>query len=210
MARKRQSKRSRWRWAGLGNPLFEGITTACIVVGLSLVVVPAINSMMKEQHLDTAVLTLNQHLQEARARALQYGEAVTLCHESYASNQHCRSPHRQAQADWSKGWVTGVSSDRKMSGSVQSPNGDITMFADTIDDTRITFSEGGRLVHPQVVGFRICDDRGAKFGRVLTILENGQTRIEKLQESRLLSCHPQQDDANIAINGDGLNADSVL
>jgi type IV fimbrial biogenesis protein FimT len=150
-----------------GFTLIELLITFAIVAILGVVAVPNMNVFIKNERLTTQINSLLSHLQYARSEAILRLEAVSVCASSDAST---------CSGTWSDGWIV----------TVTNPDNSTTVLKahDQLKgNTRLLSTLGGSVVFDQNgyapdsrSTFSLCDDRGAEYGKSLSISSSGRIR----------------------------------
>jgi type IV fimbrial biogenesis protein FimT len=150
-----------------GFTLVELLITFAIIVMLGVVALPNMNLFIKNERLTTQINSLLAHLQYARSEAILRLEPVSVCASSDAST---------CSGAWSDGWIVTVTNPDNSTSILKAHSA-------LKGNTRLLSTLGGSVVFDQNgyapdsrSTFSLCDERGADFGKSLSISSSGRIR----------------------------------
>lgn len=156
-----------------GYTLLELLITLLIVAILATVAVPAMQQFVKNERLVSQINSLMSHMQYARSEALTRHQQVILCASSNGTS--CEN------VGWEAGWIlfTDLDEDGDVSGGDS-----LLKIHDSLKGGNTIASTGGASVVYDDRGFSpnsnatfsLCDDRGAAYGKSITISVTGRIR----------------------------------
>jgi type IV fimbrial biogenesis protein FimT len=163
----------------------ELLMALAIVAVLAAVALPTLSDALARHRLRAATAALTQTLEEARAAALQRGQALVVCPS--ASGRSCTG-----QGDWGVGWITRVASTR-----------DITAVEEALDEgltaltlggrTKITFAPpGDRHPPPGNQRLALCVRGKPATAMTVVVAKSGYTHAEPASPEAAQACseHP--------------------
>ena len=159
-----------------GYTLLELMVTLGLIAIVFAIGVPSMNTFIQNDRLITQINTLIGHLSYARSEAVKRSQQVAVC---VSNNQAtCTGGN-----NWENGWIVYVDLDA---------NGDFTAGEDILRaqqqlenantlsggtiGTQVTYDYRGFVDAASVGTFSLCDDRGATYGRAVTISPTGRVR----------------------------------
>ena len=142
-----------------GLTLIELVVTIAVLVIVSMIAAPNLKNMMKNNRLTGQINRLISDLAYARSEAIKRATTVTITPVNVAN--------------WNAGWtITENAGPTQLKAQSNSAGSIMTMGA-----PNVTYSSDGRLVGGAALVFRLCDERNANVGKLLTVNTTGQTSL---------------------------------
>ncbi len=155
-----------------GFSLMEMLMTMSLIGILTMVAIPSVNGILKNERLTTQINSLLAHLQFARSEALLRHKQVVVCASKDAAT---------CSGNWSDGWIVFFDNDE----SADVSDGDALLQAHAkLSGDNVMNNTGGTTIIYDSRGFTpnsastfsVCDDRGASKGKSITISTTGRVR----------------------------------
>ena len=159
-----------------GLSLVEALAAMAVAALLAAGAAPAYTGLVQEGRLSSQANALLATLQYARSEAVKRGGHVTLCAESSGA---C-----VATSDWAQGWMAFADADGD---GVFDPGEDLLHRWPAVHDShslqqgkkvRVRFDAQGFAAGYNDT-FRLCDPRGAAYGRSVIVSNQGRVRVAK-------------------------------
>ena len=159
-----------------GFTLLELMVTMAVVGIVFAIGIPSMNTFIQNDRLVTQINTLVGHLSYARSEAVKRSQQVAVCVSSNTTS--CTGGN-----NWENGWIIYVDIDgdgsftagEEVLRAQQQLDGDNTLSAATIG-TQVTYDYRGFVDAASVGSFSLCDDRGAAYGKAVSISPTGRVR----------------------------------
>ncbi len=155
-----------------GFTLLELMITLAIVGIIATVALPSMSSLMKNNQLTTSINSLLSHLQYARSEALLRHKQIIVC--SSDDETSC-------SGDWDDGWI--VFNDDDESGDVSGTEAILKIHQKLSDQVDLAGTGGTTIIFDRrgftpnsASTFSLCDDRGADYGKSISISNTGRIR----------------------------------
>ena len=164
-----------------GYTLVELLVSIGVLTILGAVAIPGMDNILKNNRRVTLTNEFISSLQVARSEAATRNQRVTVC--ASANGSTC-----SGATYWKNGWI--IFNDADLNGA---PGGDDELIIKHVQgdgkvdvlpgdfSDAITYRPNGRAMAETIAdnsgAFTFCDDRGAKFARVLLIGSNGRPQL---------------------------------
>ncbi|MDJ0778516.1 MAG: GspH/FimT family protein [Gammaproteobacteria bacterium] len=159
-----------------GYSLLELLITLALVAAVFAIGIPSMNTFIQNDRLVTQINTLVGHLSYARSEAVKRSQQVGVCVSSNSTT--CTGGN-----SWEDGWIIYVDIDgdgaftagETVLRAQQQLEGANTLGSGTIG-TQVTYDYRGFVDAASVGSFSLCDDRGASYGKAISISPTGRVR----------------------------------
>ena len=159
-----------------GYTLLELMITLALVATIFAFGIPSMNTFIQNDRLVTQINTLVGHLSYARSEAVKRSQQVAVCVSNNTIS--CTGGN-----NWENGWIIYVDLDgdgsftggEQVLRAQQQLEGANTLSAGTIG-TQVTYDYRGFVDAASVGSFSLCDDRGAAYGKAISISPTGRVR----------------------------------
>ncbi len=152
----------------LGFTLVELLVTLAVLAILLIIAAPSFQSILLNSRQNVAVDGLVNALVFARNNALILNSTILVCPFSALGSASCGS-------NWTLGWI--VVSQPATGASVILQTFQGRALGPTISSTATSLSFSGKGIATSLVNFKICDSRGAAFGRSVQVLTSGYVQL---------------------------------
>lgn len=180
-----------------GLSLIELIITIMIAGILLSMAIPSFSTMIKNAKLNSEVKRIIEDIKLARGTATKEGWPVTLCRTNYTSGKHYTFNKKPTPLDalkcgggseWTDGWlvianhVDGTDEtlyirDKLKKVSQPYSGGGLSITANTAAEEFVKFTSSATTKDSTTYSFKVCDDRGASFGKLIEIPPIGRPRL---------------------------------
>ena len=159
-----------------GYSLLELLITMALVAVVFAIGVPSMTTFIQNDRLVTQINTLVGHPSYARSEAVKRSQQVGVCVSSNATS--CTGG-----TNWENGWIIYVDIDgngtfdtgEQVLRAHQQLEGTSTLTPATIG-TQVIYDYRGFVDAGSVGSFSLCDDRGATYGKAISISPTGRVR----------------------------------
>ena len=159
-----------------GYTLLELMITLALVATIFAFGIPSMNTFIQNDRLVTQINTLIGHLSYARSEAVKRSQQVSVCVSSNATS--CTGGN-----NWENGWIVYVDLDadgnftagEDVLRAQQQLEGENTLSPGAIG-TQVTYDYRGFVDAASLGTFSLCDDRGAAYGKAVSISVTGRVR----------------------------------
>lgn len=159
-----------------GYSLLELLITLALVAAVFAIGIPSMNTFIQNDRLVTQINTLVGHLSYARSEAVKRSQQVGVCVSSNSTT--CTGGN-----NWEDGWIIYVDIDgdgaftagETVLRAQQQLEGANTLGSGAIG-TQVTYDYRGFVDATSVGSFSLCDDRGATYGKAISISPTGRVR----------------------------------
>jgi len=161
------------RLASYGGFTFIELMIVIVVASiLGALAAPAIGTLVRNQRISTQANELVADLNFARAEAVKRGARVVICAGTASSCsgtnwETSRAIFVDADGD------SAISAGEAVLRARETLEGGNTLRTNPVVST-VAFASGGTSTASQ---FRLCDSRGASFGRAISVAATGQVRV---------------------------------
>ncbi len=159
-----------------GFTLLELMITMAIVGLVFAIGIPSMNTFIQNDRLVTQINTLIGHLSYARSEAVKRSQQVGVCVSNNTTS--CTGGN-----NWENGWIIYVdldgdgsfTADEDILRAQQRLEGENTLSPGAIG-TQVTYDYRGFVDAASLGTFSLCDDRGAAYGKAVSISVTGRVR----------------------------------
>lgn len=181
-----------------GLSLIELIITIMIAGILLSMAAPSFSNMVKNAKIDSEINRIIEDIKLARGTAIKTKRSVTLCRTNNTSGKHhtlnsgtipLGSLACGGGSEWTDGWLLIANhpdgtdeslyrSDTLIKISQPYSQGGLSITANSIAENFVKFTfKATTNADGNTIRFKVCDDRGASFGRSIEIPPIGRPRL---------------------------------
>jgi type IV fimbrial biogenesis protein FimT len=157
--------------------LIELLVTIAIVVIVMAIASPNLVGTIQDNRITTNINSLSASLNLARSEAVKRGLPTIVCPSNNGTS--CQNTD-----NWANGWLIFEDEDGD---AVLDNNEEVLRVSSSLENNlTLTFDNNARRLVYDAIGFasntgsfRLCDDRGKDFGRMLAITTTTSPKVEK-------------------------------